>query len=172
MGLILLQPDAGSALIFLSFLILLYREGLSQNYFLVGFIVATVLLISLMYEPLYVSTGLIITSFTFLAYNYSSNRLYWILAALAAGAGIAFTAQQYPVEARYGSLGILAGISLAHWLKGRTRLVSLNTLALVVCLGLSYAANYSFNNFLKSHQQDRINVWLRPDKCDPRGLLI
>lgn len=28
-----------------------------------------------------------------------------------------------------------------------------------------------FHNFLQPHQQERINVWLRPEVCDPRGSL-
>jgi len=35
---------------------------------------------------------------------------------------------------------------------------------------MSFASSFSFN-LLKPHQQDRINVWLNPDKCDPRGSL-
>ena len=36
---------------------------------------------------------------------------------------------------------------------------------------LSYSSLFAFNNILKPHQQDRINVWLQPEKCDPRGSL-
>jgi len=36
---------------------------------------------------------------------------------------------------------------------------------------LAFTANYAFNNILESHQQDRINVWLQPSKCDPKGAL-
>jgi len=44
-------------------------------------------------------------------------------------------------------------------------------LAVLVGIGLSSAANYGFNDLLKPHQQDRINVWLNPSKCDPQGSL-
>ncbi|MBK7476846.1 MAG: rod shape-determining protein RodA [Haliscomenobacter sp.] len=39
-GVILLQPDMGSALVFSSFLIALYREGLSPGYFWIGGFIA------------------------------------------------------------------------------------------------------------------------------------
>jgi len=39
----------------------------------------------------------------------------------------------------------------------------------VVGIGITASANYAFDNVLKPHQQDRINVWLNPDKSDPRG---
>jgi rod shape determining protein RodA len=35
----------------------------------------------------------------------------------------------------------------------------------------SFGSSYVFDHFLKPHQQERINVWLRPEKCDPRGSL-
>ena len=34
----------------------------------------------------------------------------------------------------------------------------------------SFFSNYAFN-ILEPHQQERINVWLHPDRCDPRGSL-
>jgi rod shape determining protein RodA len=36
---------------------------------------------------------------------------------------------------------------------------------------LSFGTKWSFENILKSHQRDRINVWLRPELCDPQGSL-
>ena len=32
-------------------------------------------------------------------------------------------------------------------------------------------SQYAVDNFLKPHQRERINVWLRPELCDPRGNL-
>jgi rod shape determining protein RodA len=43
--------------------------------------------------------------------------------------------------------------------------------ALVIAAGLVFLSNYAFFEILQPHQQDRINVWLRPDQCDPRGSL-
>ncbi|MEM6724024.1 MAG: rod shape-determining protein RodA, partial [Bacteroidota bacterium] len=45
------------------------------------------------------------------------------------------------------------------------------TLGLLVAIGYSTLVNYGFNTVLKPHQQDRINVWLRPSKCEPLGSL-
>src|SRR5690606_12622020 len=49
--LILLQPDAGSALVFLSFFIMLFREGMPANYFAFGFGAAALLILGLMFPP-------------------------------------------------------------------------------------------------------------------------
>ncbi|MBK6621850.1 MAG: FtsW/RodA/SpoVE family cell cycle protein [Saprospirales bacterium] len=45
LALIMLQPDAGSALVFLSFFILLFREGFPANYFIFGLSAITLLLL-------------------------------------------------------------------------------------------------------------------------------
>jgi rod shape determining protein RodA len=42
---------------------------------------------------------------------------------------------------------------------------------LIIGSGLAFFANYTFDNILAPHQQDRINVWLHPEKCDPQGSL-
>lgn len=42
---------------------------------------------------------------------------------------------------------------------------------LTAMISFSYGTTYVFDKLLKPHQQDRINVWLRPDKCDPQGSL-
>lgn len=42
---------------------------------------------------------------------------------------------------------------------------------LVVAIGLAFFSEFVIDNVLKPHQQERINVWLRPERCDPRGSL-
>jgi rod shape determining protein RodA len=42
---------------------------------------------------------------------------------------------------------------------------------LALAAGLVFFAHYAFTDILEPHQQDRINVWLRPEQCDPRGSL-
>lgn len=47
-GLILLQNDTGSALVFSTFVFVLYREGLSGNYLLIGVVLATLFVLTLL----------------------------------------------------------------------------------------------------------------------------
>lgn len=51
------------------------------------------------------------------------------------------------------------------------RLVSQVSALLVIGSVVTFSASYFFNNILERHQQDRINVWLRPSICDPQGAL-
>ncbi len=48
MALVLLQNDTGSALVFISFIFVLYREGLSQNVLIFGFFTGILFVLSLM----------------------------------------------------------------------------------------------------------------------------
>ena len=50
--LILAQNDTGSALVYLSFIFVLYREGLSGNYMLIGFFVAVIFILALLVDKL------------------------------------------------------------------------------------------------------------------------
>ncbi|MBL0023563.1 MAG: rod shape-determining protein RodA [Saprospiraceae bacterium] len=55
--------------------------------------------------------------------------------------------------------------------KRNVKIVSLIVPLIIIAASFGYAASYVFENFLQPHQQERINVWLRPEKCDPRGSL-
>ncbi|CAG0899187.1 unnamed protein product, partial [Cyprideis torosa] len=51
-----------------------------------------------------------------------------------------------------------------------TLLIALGLIGLpMVLILLQPDAGAAFENLLEPHQQDRINVWLRPEKSDPRG---
>lgn len=172
MVLILLQPDAGSALIFLSFLILLYREGLSANYYVLGFFVTTILILGLVYSPWLILMGLLILALFVLAMNMPTQRTYWAIGTAVFALGIGYGIREgHIMEMLYaclGGFGILAGI---QFFANKARLVGMLFFSLAIGGALSFVANYAFNNLLESHQQDRINVWLQPEKCDPKGSL-
>jgi rod shape determining protein RodA len=51
------------------------------------------------------------------------------------------------------------------------RQVLLLSTGIVFLFGFAYLSSYLFTNVLEPHQQDRINVWLKPEEADPRGTL-
>jgi len=57
-GLILLQNDTGSAIVYLAFIIVLYREGLSGNIFLFGIWFALLFLLTLLFDKFIIIGGL------------------------------------------------------------------------------------------------------------------
>ena len=167
--LILLQPDAGSAIVFTSFMILFYREGLSANLYIVGLTISALFIISLMYEPYYVILGFITIGSTIFIYNIKNERKKWAIgfAALisATVAGLYFLHPYYRIIFALNFL-MLPTLSFLLWRNGKKKLVTL-LLPLLIFGGLfAYGANFAFNNVLKPHQQSRINVWLNPDKAD------
>ena len=74
-------------------------------------------------------------------------------------------------EVLMGNVGLMFALGLGQWFMKNQRLVFTVFGALLIGGMVAGGANYFFNNILKSHQQDRINVWLRPSVCDPQGSL-
>ncbi len=68
--LILLQPDAGSAMIFISLTFVLYREGLPSWYLWTGFIAIVLFILALIIKPVFI----IILAFTIMIIHYVLNR--------------------------------------------------------------------------------------------------
>lgn len=169
MVLILLQPDAGSAIVFTSFLILFYREGLSENFYIVSLTTIALFIIALIYEPYYVILGFIMLGIAIFIFNLKEERRKWGIGFLILAAGT-FIGLQY-FHPYYREIFVinflcLPALSFLLWRNGKKKLVSL-LLPLLIFGGLfAYGANFAFNNILKPHQQSRINVWLNPSKAD------
>lgn len=71
--LIILQPDAGSALVFTSLILVLYREGLSPYYLIGGLLMVILFVFTLLFSKFYVLTVLILFA-AGLIYLFRKNR--------------------------------------------------------------------------------------------------
>jgi rod shape determining protein RodA len=69
-ALILMQPDAGSAMIFLSLVFVLYREGLPGWYLGAGVSAILLFFLALLFNPIYIVLGI----FLIMAIHYVNNR--------------------------------------------------------------------------------------------------
>ncbi|HKK76641.1 MAG TPA: rod shape-determining protein RodA [Saprospiraceae bacterium] len=170
-----LQPDMGSALVFLSFLIVLYREGLPSIYYIIGGTLALLLIMGLMADdPKYIWIFLEGIGVVWLSsYVFKQQSLYTGLSAVVSF-GFFWGARQAYFEPQVSllTLGLVFLILSLIYIRKRTvQFPALLATALFICGAVAYGANYAFNDMLKPHQQDRINVWLQPEKCDPRGSL-
>jgi rod shape determining protein RodA len=58
MFLIMLQPDLGSTLVFLSFIFVMYREGLSPYFLVIGALFIALFVTAILFNPLYVIAGI------------------------------------------------------------------------------------------------------------------
>lgn len=171
--LILLQPDAGSALVFCGITLILYRAGLNANLFLIALIAGTVLVTGLIVDPLYILMATLSISVIGYSLQYAKNKFRNLsIALLMTGAlgFVAFYQQQFYLA--FGLLLLAFLVFSWYWYTNRkdqfvVGLTAFNLFSFV----LAFVANYLFNNVLAPHQQDRLNVWLQPSKCDPRGSL-
>jgi len=78
-------PDVGSLLVFTTFIIALYREGLSGWLFGIRFTLAAVFLLSIAFNPLYIILGLLFILVLFLLFNF--NRIVWTIPTIATFVG-------------------------------------------------------------------------------------
>lgn len=93
--LILLQPDTGTAMVFFSMLIMLYREGLPQSFFIISFSFLALTLLALGIENnlyLIISIGLVVIILIFL------SKKSWKRIAIFIALGIAMIAYTYSVD--------------------------------------------------------------------------
>jgi rod shape determining protein RodA len=174
-ALIILQPDAGSALVYVVFVLVLYREGLSGVVLFVGFLSAVLFIITLLLAKLYVL--LIIVGFSFVSLKFMGMRFKQILIGLSSiliGFGLVWgvvMALQMELSA-YGILIISVVLNLIPFLyyiyKERVKNAIWVLLIAVGSLFLTFSVSYLFDNVLESHQQERINDLLGIES-DPSG---
>jgi rod shape determining protein RodA len=81
-AIILLQKDMGSALVFFSFMLALYREGLPTGWYLIGFGTALMLILGLMFPWFYVVAVLLMVVSFRLIKEHRNTRPWWIAFAL------------------------------------------------------------------------------------------
>ncbi len=163
MLLILLQPDAGSALVFISFLIVLYRAGLPSNYYIIGIYSAVVLILGFVFEPFILIKALIVLAIIVMSLNFKPKS-YGLMTSALFATGVYFLYRELPEYELYILGGtILTGLVLSGllWTRRKEKEVSLLIGAVILGTVLTIGANYAFAK-LPPHQQDRINVWLRP----------
>ncbi|HMQ07022.1 MAG TPA: rod shape-determining protein RodA [Saprospiraceae bacterium] len=169
--LIMMQPDAGSAITFTSFFLLLYRRGLSPIFYILGFSFIAIFVMSLIIGPVEVSILVLLVAFVILLFNSPMPMRHQLITLFGVSLVLFIVLHINP----YYSL-LIAGIVMFFFLFSQFRrrnfkLLILVSVATVLAVGFGFGSNYAFENILQPHQQDRINVWLRPELCDPRGSL-
>jgi rod shape determining protein RodA len=171
MILVLLQPDAGSALVFLSFFLLLYRKGLSPLLYVLAFLLIGIFIISLSFSSIVITFFSIFICYGVLLFNKEMS----LKSAGVFSVSLIVASLLYNTPYKYASIVIAAvGVAVSAFLIYKERNLRILSIVLIsgfLTIGLTYATQFVFENVLKPHQQERINIWLRPEKCDPRGAL-
>lgn len=174
-ALIILQRDAGSALVYSVFLLVLYREGLSGVVLFVGFLSAVLFIITLLLAKLYVLLTIIGLSFVCLKFmGLRFKQLILGLSSIFIGFGLVWGAVKlFQVElSSYGILLISFALNLIPFMyyiyKERLKNAIWVLLIAVGSLFFTFSVSYLFDKVLESHQQDRINDLLGIES-DPSG---
>ncbi len=171
-ALILLQPDAGSALTFMSFFILLFREGFNPVWYIIGLSLASLFVLALKFDPQYVIAYLILIALGVIYSQLKKSNLHSMAMVVSIATLITSYFLQFPLFYLLLGLGIIL-----LWFIYEANSQRMQKLLIIlipsVLMGAVFTkgSQYAVDNFLKPHQQDRINVWLRPELCDPKGNL-
>ncbi len=173
--LILAQPDPGTALVFGAFLFVLFREGLPGWILVLIFFISALFLFSLLFPIVNIVIGLVVIA---LLTHYFINRKISVLL-ISSLLFLLFTVLGYYINNFYGyginfSLLILLSlvtstvfyITLALLFK--IKHVALVLVSLYAFITFPYSVDYMFHNFLKPHQQKRVNILLGKE-IDPKG---
>ena len=173
--LISLQPDMGSALVFFSLVLVLYRNGLSGSVFFTGIFVAILSILTLFFDKLIITTGIIIVSFVAFCiverkvkYVIYTAAIFTVISGLFYGLKelFRFALSNYFILVVSVVLSGLVYIFLSY--RRKIRNVSIIYFLMVGALIFTFSENYVFKNVLEPHQQKRINIVLGIDS-DPSG---
>lgn len=129
-SLILLQPDTGTALVSLAFILVLYKEGLSGNFLLLGILALVLGILSLLTKDSSLDlpfTEVVLTG------------KYFLIAMIALVLiGLVFVVRRFVVR------------------RERKRYFQLMAFTFLISVGIISSVDYAFNNVLQDHHRDRI----------------
>jgi len=141
-GLIVLQQDTGTSLVFIAFLLVAYREGLSGNILLIGLLASVLAIFSLLAKE--TEIPIIFTDF------FVSGLTVMVVILVGLGMLVFFLIRRfsYPRLRRRANTFLIAGV--------------LGSVAFI------YSTNIAFDRVLNDHQKTRVNILLGLDE-DPQG---
>jgi len=173
-GLIILQNDTGSALVYSSFILVLFREGLHGSILLLCFVAAAIFIMALLYSPFTVLLVIIGgTLIAFYYYRHDIRELFQIILFIGCVFGLFVLIKwmfNLSISDYYMLLIVYVITSItAIYPIYKRKMKNMITLLLIswLCIGVAPSVNYAFDH-LQPHQQDRINELLGI-KVDPKG---
>lgn len=171
-ALVLLQGDAGSTLVYFSFFILLFRVGMDAWIYIWGLSIAVLSIAALLYDETWWLINLIlILANVVLIKSWRKEDVWLGLIALEALLTYAlFGPSFYWILTGMNGVVMLV-LALLNISEKKWENSFFVSIAVTVAIALSTSVNYIVNNLIGGHRQERIWVWLRPEKCHPLGPL-
>lgn len=181
MVVILAESETGSALVYVGFIFVMYREGFSGWWIFCIGMAALLFILTLTASP-YVSI-LVLAGVLLLCNGLESNKIgvaFWIFSGvLLILCLLPWIFGKFSPESfvsKINPLYILVGICIAAVLylmivgyRSRHRFLSMSALGLIAGMALVFSTEFIFNNILQDHQRKRIEVLLGM-KEDPAGV--
>ena len=178
MGIIVLQSETGSALVYVGFIFMLYREGLSGwLIFMVGMAILSFIL-TISVSP-YVAVLTLAGVASLCICLYSGRFKWWLILCVPLLVLFAFVPKLFalvPWLAAVNPLWVLLGVTLLSLpfvafqaFRERNTFTHLAIVSLLAGLLLVFSADFLFNDVLQDHQRKRIEVLLGM-KEDPSGV--
>ncbi|MEQ1747081.1 MAG: rod shape-determining protein RodA [Saprospiraceae bacterium] len=191
---ILLQNDTGSALVFFSFVLVMYREGLPSGWYALGFGTAFMVILGLMFPAADVAAVLMLVASVRIISEYQNARPWWVAALLLAPLVLWWrdvSQWVWPLVSKYflhkpqtpGSqaaelpfgpqwvmvlpLLFLLVVFLKSYLRKPSliqRRLQLIALVLTLACGEVFLAQLGYS-LMAPHQQQRIRIWLNPSEA-------
>jgi rod shape determining protein RodA len=184
---VLIQSDTGSALVFFSFLLVLFREGLSPNLYVTGLGIAALTILGLIFYPPIVCAWLCaLVSLIQLRQLESAYQLIWSATFVFccclttwwnpmlewATTLLSLPPSTPTAKSTYSTIPnmlFLFAVSIPNYFK-KNQITQNKTLtrllALAIACLLVFMANIAFNKILAPHQQLRIKLWLKPAEAE------
>ncbi len=175
-GLILLQPDMGSVLVYASMIFVFYREGLWSIVLWLAVLGIAIFVTTLQYPLVYVMLGLVIVAGIWLvAFGRSIVEVLIAWGAVAVLTGLLWVVNHYLLHDRFewhylivgACLILLPGVAVYSYIQ-RAWSATLIWLGLIACFAVVFSVDFVFNNIMTDHQQTLIRVFLGLE-VDPKG---
>lgn len=183
MGIIVLQSETGSALVYVGFIFMLYREGLSGwLIFMIG--MAILLFILTLTASPFVAILVMVGVGSLCMCLYSGRIKWWIIIGIPLIVLMAFVpsilkaltedpesfiASIKPLYILLGVLGLALPAAIYFAFREMNRFSQLAIAAMIAGTMLVFSADFLFNSVLQDHQRKRIEVLLGM-KEDPSGV--
>ena len=163
----MLQPDLGSAIVYVSLFIVLFREGMSPYIFVSGLLAIVLFFLSLLTNNFYLTIALIVIAVILVWFV--THR--WKLVLFGSGifllvAGMLYLLDHYLIKSIGNELVIfisliLSGAVYAFYVFNK-RAVSVLVIYLFLIGSIMYvnSVNYAFDHLLKAHQKERVDILL------------
>jgi rod shape determining protein RodA len=173
--LIALQPDMGSTIVYFAFFIVLFREGLSPVIFVSGLMMIVLFFLTLLINNFYLEIGLIGAAFLFTWFATRKFRLtISSLVVFSIVTGFVYLLNRFLIKSLSNEMIllislILSGLIFAYYIYLK-KYFSVLVIYLFVLGGVLFinSVDYAFNNILKEHQRERVEILLGV-KSDPHG---